>query len=309
MELWKAAARDDAAAIANYLAIADSFYLYYDPIEETNAIDIAVQRKNIGILWMLCRHPDAFSYALASIAQGPNTRGEEFMDIGRWLLKRGANPKRNLKPHGATPLHAALVCDNMPAFKLMAPEDMDINDVFNATGLTLAMCACARLSSEEDVLYVLERCYRPYLNRKTGDSDVSALSIALDSKKGSIVKYLLKRGVTIQKNLIPTLLMEYPMETIQSLRDQHLSLADVTAEALRQENAVALGALKDQLVERPMEVTLAMGDDAEKCLVCRTEDARVMLYPCRHLCACEECSIDVKICPICAHVVHKRRKF
>lgn len=46
--------------------------------------------------------------------------------------------------------------------------------------------------------------------------------------------------------------------------------------------------------------------DFRKCLICRSNEIRVMMIPCGHLCYCEDCAEKVKRCSACDTNVRER---
>jgi len=47
-------------------------------------------------------------------------------------------------------------------------------------------------------------------------------------------------------------------------------------------------------------------EDSSSCVVCMEKEKKVLLLPCKHLCLCEDCSVDVNSCPLCRVLIKQK---
>ena len=54
----------------------------------------------------------------------------------------------------------------------------------------------------------------------------------------------------------------------------------------------------------PQSVSREEREESRRCIVCMEQEKRVLLRPCRHYCACEDCTMRLGgVCPVCRNVI------
>mmetsp|Transcript_1031 Transcript_1031/g.3353 ORF Transcript_1031/g.3353 Transcript_1031/m.3353 type:complete len:515 (-) Transcript_1031:131-1675(-) len=56
----------------------------------------------------------------------------------------------------------------------------------------------------------------------------------------------------------------------------------------------------------PPAPAVAVPDRNGRCIICLGSRARVVFFPCKHLCVCRQCAEECEICPICRSPIHDR---
>ncbi|KAL3882766.1 hypothetical protein ACJMK2_029074 [Sinanodonta woodiana] len=93
---------------------------------------------------------------------------------------------------------------------------------------------------------------------------------------------------------------------------QHLDRKQETTEIeateeISSKNGIALGEQKDTqlrfLIEENVMLTSRM-----TCKRCRKRNKSILVLPCTHFCLCEQCSMEVSLCPECWKPIHERVK-
>mmetsp|Transcript_10428 Transcript_10428/g.14758 ORF Transcript_10428/g.14758 Transcript_10428/m.14758 type:complete len:90 (+) Transcript_10428:39-308(+) len=54
----------------------------------------------------------------------------------------------------------------------------------------------------------------------------------------------------------------------------------------------------------------SFAEPSKVCVICRENECRILIFPCKHLCLCEICSqtSSVKSCPLCRTLVDQKMK-
>jgi len=47
-------------------------------------------------------------------------------------------------------------------------------------------------------------------------------------------------------------------------------------------------------------------EQERNCVVCLEKERKVLLLPCKHVCLCESCSVNVDVCPLCRAIINSK---
>lgn len=65
---------------------------------------------------------------------------------------------------------------------------------------------------------------------------------------------------------------------------------------------------KNILVEEARTLQLSKKPNARLCVICYTGLAEILIFPCNHLCVCDNCNTRLKCCPICRGKISAKEK-